>query len=453
MNPILLLFFLIPANAEYVDDIGEKDCCPLVWKPLIDTPNGKVVPPDAIAIGNFNGETRYYSMLSGKVFGEDTGHIGILSQDSNKEVIYYTDKSNNLLYYREGCLHYSNDAKCISTVKDPVIVLTNPHGCSIGWWKRTEQLSKLPGYMNPLETSDIHIPRVGRFFFARFDQGNVVGGSIVNPDKLWVQHDADLVNHKGPGANVDILVINCRESIRRILNAQLFNITYDDKSLPGEKESLSLSSSTVINNNPFPQSFDVNVAAETVKSMQMTFSGWQFNSSQHTITSTLATDTSLDVGFDWKFLKSSFKGSIRTGYEEKWDNLMQKFASEGRMQAETKKTTYTFNQKVAVPAMSETKVTIITTPIKGNVPFKAKYRIKQTTQGIMSIPSIMDALKRLGITDLDKMKLENNEWVMNYDGNLAVETGYNTHVDIASKSLDKNSTQKVIHYKVYPFDH
>ena len=453
------------ADEATVDDIGERDCCPLVWKKLIDTPNGKLIPPDAIEIGAWHREKRYYSMLPGKYFNSVSNKIGIITEDMHKEVGYFSDTSENIMLYKEGCLRYSNKDTCESVPQDPILVLTNPYGCSIEWYKREAKEAGLALFLNPLESSNIHVPRIGLYYFSRIKHaddikehfaGSTEGGSIIIPSKQNMRHDPfDPRTYLAAltFTGFEILTINCRESIKNVMNAQLFNITYDSSAIPPEKESTTLTSSAVINNNPYPQSFEVSMSAQTTKSFQMMTNEWSTNKTEHHLSKSMNTEASIEAGFSFLGFGTKLKGSLKSGHEEKWDEMMQKYAQEGKVFAETKKTEYHFNQKVAVPPKSSTIVKIITTPIKGNIPFKAKYRIRSPKKDMFTMNQTLNALKRIGLEDVEKLVQEGDDLVMTYDGTLAVETGYDTHVTITSTPLEPNSTRPVVTEKLYPFDH
>ena len=76
-----------PENSHGPDfnNMGEYDCCPLVWKPLIETPLGMFVPPDVVVAGYdaTHGDKYYFTMLPfaqaggifKKVFGKASAHV------------------------------------------------------------------------------------------------------------------------------------------------------------------------------------------------------------------------------------------------------------------------------------------------------------------------------------------------------------------------------------------
>lgn len=428
LSYLLSILFLSCVSSKGVNNIGEHDCCPLVWKPLIKTYEQWIVPPDAISLSGFKDLQKYYTIMKGSSwYGIDK--IGTLDLWPTRGTLFERD---GVVYnYHPGCLSVRFKDRCEVTPNDPILVLTNPHGCKIGFWR------KQVDWFSPYDTSSLLFPKISSMIFGRrpWAQDDMYGGYFENEYFHTIDNG---ITYKDTLS--EALYIDCRESAKSIFNAQLFNITYEIDSLLGGKQPVILQSSTVVNNINLPQSFEVDLTAETSKSLQMSQSRSENYSTFHSFT----WSASLEASF---FKIASFKA----GLEEKWEERMNRFASEGSVSMESTHTSYRFNQKVAVPPMSSTTVNIVSIPIQGTVPFQAKYRFTHIKKGVMTIEQTLNTLRRLGFPNMDKIMQEGDHLILTYDGRLSLESGYDTHVDITSTPLEWNSTRPVIHYKVFPF--
>lgn len=470
---VLLFVFLVGFNCYPESNIGQYDCCPLVWKPLIPTSSGLVIPPDAIEIGRRNGDRIYYARIPLEL-SDDPGYvatpgIGIKTSVNNSEVAFLMEDGSDTFFYREGCLRKAGQSVCVQKMNYQVVILSNPHGCTIGWWKR-----KLNGKI-PSDSSDIFFPMIRRQYFARFTQeetNNTWGGVIDVAAKDFrraMEVDEAYIKSFSPGP--EVLFINCHDSIKRIFEAELYNMTYEDmdKVLGGSGQTV-LESSNIINNVNTSQSMEACMTTEISHSLQASSeratsnstgsSGSEKTSTSETRSWSVSFKISVTVGF-------SFFGSATVGVDNgfdksssntdkksrgsSWESKVETFAKTGKMTVDTFKTSYSFNQLVAVPPRSSTVVSIVTNPVKGTVGYTAKYRIKNPAKGIMPWENTLAALKRIGISDVDRMTQEGEDLIMIERGKLSIETGYNTHVDITSTSLDKDSNWDVKNLKLYPF--
>ena len=94
------------------NNLGEYDCCPLVWKPLTQTPSGDNIPIDAVVATtidpNYMGERMYFANVSGNI-----------------EFINASDTSTAY-----ACLRDGDPPKYV--IRD-IYVLTNPYSCQLEW--------------------------------------------------------------------------------------------------------------------------------------------------------------------------------------------------------------------------------------------------------------------------------------------------------------------------------
>lgn len=488
---VITLFSLINLNTlskansdANQNNIGELDCCPLEWKPLIDTPSGFVFPPDAVIAGEMDERKMYFTLLPGFIFNQLADVIGIAIEGSDIETsLYVTEDATHSNFYgwsfRKGCLKRLGGSSCNTTWPDkyPTKVLANPHGCVLGWWNRK-------GANILYDSSELHVPNIGKYLFTRsavrygdttpspFREESVDEASPspfneesfdeASPSPVFEETIAGYTCPHGSfvyissgvrvnsGRGTQILYINCRESIKNLFTAELFDMKYDTSSIPAKDKASVLQSSTIINSNSLPQSTEVKMTASTTSSLEMSTEMSSSNSSSNSLENTMSTETSVEAGFSGWGISASLKYAVNKGMGSKRESSMERFAKTGRTSIMTSTSEYTFSQTIAVPANSKTVLNIVTTRLSGIIPFTAKYRIKHVKASIMSWNATTYALKRVGFQDVDKLKQENDTLILAYNGKLAVESGYDTHVEITSTELS-NYTKVIENYKLYPF--
>lgn len=457
-------------------NIGQYDCCPLAWKPMIATSTGLVPPPDAILMGERNGDKIYYAMMPLESSSDpgyiDSSGIGIKTSVNDSEVAFriINGHKEETYFYREGCLRKVGEDVCYKKMNYEVVILSNPHGCTIGWWKRQSE-----GIM-PADSSKLLFPMVNRQYFSRLIDGqtnNTWGGVLDIAGKDFIKAgEPNEAFTSSRSAGPEVLFINCLESIKQIYQAELFNMTYDDldKLLGGSGTSV-LESSSLINNVNVSQSMEASMTTEVSHSLQVSSeratsnatgsSGSESSSESSSYSVSAMMKMSVSVGFSLfgasvsttleTSLETSLSHSSKSSKESSWESKVENFAKTGRMSIDSTRTSYSFNQMVAVPPRSSTTVSIVTTPVKGTISFIAKYRIRHPAKNVMPWENTLAALRRVGCTDVDKMTQEEGDVVLSERGSLSIETGYNTHVTISSSSLDKNSNQQDTIVKLYPF--
>lgn len=434
------------------NNIGQYDCCPLVWKEMIETSTGMVVPPDAVLIGESStGDNIYYASLPLELASDPgfvvTPGIGIKSA-ANNSVVTMLKANESPFLYQDGCVW--TQGKCLHAFDYKVVILSNPHGCSIGWWKR------LFARKMPDDSSEILFPIFHGQYFARnvSSDGKTEGGVIDWSEKSYWEASnspsAKIVRSSQPGP--EVLYINCKDSVRNIFDAQLFNLEYDKNKLLGKQEHVTLQASTVVNNNEYPQSSEVSMTAELTHSLQMSTESSIRNFSAQSQSSSFGKSSSSS----WSLTLAGVTGGRSTSSEQESESSSgsstESFAMTGQMVMETTTTSYTFKQRVAIPPKSSTTVTIQSVPVKGVVPFRSKYRFRHRTGSfIMSPERMFAALKRTGASDVDKMSVGEDYLILTYEGTLSVEMGYDTHVSVTWSPLDDSATKNATTTKYYRF--
>lgn len=424
------------SSAFHDNNIGQYDCCPLVWKEMLETSTGYVMPPDAIVIGESSpgGNLLYYARIPLELSPDpgflETPGFGIKSGANDSHLFILKDEGI-LSYKNDNCVRKLGQSDCLYQMNYKVVILSNPHGCSLGWWKRSIR-KKMPD-----PSSDILFPIVSRGYFARnVTREGVMTGGVLSVDDMYYR-TADMANSnnlavKTTDPGTEVLYINCKDSIKRIFDAQLFAIEYDKDKLLAGKSSTTLQSSSIVNNNDYPQSSEVSLTAEVSHSLQMSTEKSIRNSSSQSSSSSFGKSVSYEMKRQMGIFGAGFSKGSEENHGSSRGSSIESFAMTGQMVMETTTTTYTFQQKVSIPAKSTTTVNIISTPVRGTVSFRSKYRFRygSTAMRIMSPEATLAALKRVGCIEMDKISLEGEDLILTYEGTLSISTGYDTHVDI-----------------------
>lgn len=227
----------------------------------------------------------------------------------------------------------------------------------------------------------------------------------------------------GPG--IHVLFVDCKGSTKKLIFAKLFNITFSIEPLLDGTAPEVLQSTTVVNNSTETQTTEVSLIAEIEKQLEMSYK----TSLKETVSTTVSGSIDIDVfGFG------------KLGFSMSRTNEYTKLAETGSVSIERRKTELKFSQTIQEPPKSKTVVRIVTIPIRGSIPFKAYYELS-APNGFGS-GRIMKNLERLGFRDIGKMHDNNGKLILEYEGTLSVQTGYDTHVNITSYPLD-NGHQNV----------
>ena len=485
---MICLVFLFSINCTISEDIhgieynnvGEYDCCPLIWKPLTVLPSGSFVPSDAVLAGydGDKGTKQYFTMLpSQNVFSHDL--LGYVKEDSLNRPHFRFEYLGKERYYEyhpeEKCLFVPQSfpsppfppGKCeLFNISGPAVVLTNPYNCQLGWWQRNTTKGM------PLHSLQYHYPRLGKVNLGRYlcTKFNDVMPGYFNISTLQFHTIDGYCDEPHENHGPEFLYIDCHASVQNMFKAELFDLKSDlDKFMKeGGKEEVSLQSTTIINESNETQETDVNLKAETTKSFRLTE---ESGSNETRITKIhYSVDAGIEIKAEGVIGKIfGYSGSAHTNYkyDKDTEERFEKYVRTGRMDTQTSANTYTFNQKILEPAHSNTTISIMTTPIHGNITFKAGYRIK--TPKLLDFPGmsydfVFFALKRLEVGQgMQNITRQGDYLVWYKEGTLTIQSGTNTHVSIISseysppkkqiEAILKNETSAPIiqSYKLYPF--
>lgn len=498
---ILILFCVcLCFVVDWIDcemDIGQRDCCPLVWEKVVQTPSGYYIPKHAIEVGNnHHGHRNYYGLVmrgrrGSSPLPENT--FGVVEESAPYRVVYRVKEGKLTLKYFDshvGCIH-EPDARYTECGLDlNLYVLSNPNICEIGWWKRRFQ------DQSPLLSSDILFPSMDGTLFSRYRVEKGEAGrnyslpasghrrETSSPDVgkrySYVVQDilstkAEIVKKLGEGTvygllpGPEFLFIDCATSASMVLKAELIHMKYEsvryEKSRDANKQTV-LHSTSIINLSSVEQETSVKMMTTVANSVTIAtdkgdkiikktdeFHGWKIEQDAD-----IKTSIAEKVG-----VEASIKDEVSYMDVTTKKTTLETFAENGVATTNGKRTTYIFEQTVVEPPNSKTVVSIITTPVSGRISFSAGYRIKtprtKNSNGI-SVETVRGLLKRLSMKDTIRNTTEEEGYLVYWKrGTLTFEMASHTHVKIASHSFIFDEKGKVIEekdkkkqeYQVYPF--
>lgn len=398
------------AGIPHDGDIGEKSCCPLVWKTL---ENNQYIPRDAVEGGiGKNKRKIYYTGLDGQGWNPSSpDKIGVVNEANPRES-----------YYERKNKAYTYDGRCIQAMKGkkqtegcpqkPIVILTNPFQCTLDWWKREKKRDM------PSDTVKKLHPNIGSKYFARRKFGNYIGAGVVDFKSNGNQGDFHEVlgdsvwNYASAGT--EILYIDCDKSFPTLIQAELVKVDFSISTLLDRKSNVSLAS-TIINNSKSSasQTSKVTLTARQMEQLSISY--------ENSLIGRLKVETSVSAGVPLAELLTLTVGLKVT-------TEIEAMAKIGRLQLKEKESTFSFEQTITVPPHTVMKVDIISTPIKGSVPFFATYVLK--SNAFKSAERMMETMKRQGFQIPLNHTLEEDRIIFTLKGTMDIQSGYNTQVVI-----------------------
>lgn len=387
------------------NNMGEDDCCPLVWKELI---NNEYMPPDSVQAGITKEKYKtYFTWLDGDKWNpRSTDKIGVVSEENTK--IAYYERSNKAYTYDGNCINSMKGKSSQGCPYQPIVILTNPFKCSLDWWKREKKRAM------PANTRQNQFPLIGDHYFAKRKYSKYTGAGVV--DRVVGNNKGDYheVYNKAvwnyASAGTEILLINCAKSIGNVIQAEIIQVHFDIEKLVDRNANVSLASATIDNSNGSTTQTS-RVTLEATKMEQLTISY------EYSITTEIGVGFSQDIG-------ARFEG-VTMGMSRSINSKISEMAKTGRMEIHETQSKHTFEQEITVAAHTVIKVDIICTPIKGTVPFNATYNL--SSKAFKKASAILATLKRQGF-EVPNHKIDGDKVMINYTGIMSIESGYNTHV-------------------------
>lgn len=429
LSTLLFCSFLASTKSEIFKstfDDHENDCCQLEWIRIIETGFKRFIPSTAVLAGTSINGTKWYYIRK-----PNRKETGIISDAVSKLPLFYKRNGQNVVVEEDSW----NDG----------LILANPNECVIGWWERKGE--------TPIdETLEKKFPTVQFEHFASYwpNSDSSALGSVfeVNPythDFYGIQ-----LRDRGPFYGTDysiyILYIDCKESLMKHLSAELYDIKLDIGKLMESKDHQAVATTEVVNESDLDQDGNVDLVAEINSKVEM-----NHETQLRTVADTKwGVEGTLNMKFveNFLFVSASQELEIKAGYNS--HTVKDNFTKYGSVRMDSSRTLYKFSQSVLMKARTKTQVVINTRPIKGSQKFTAFYRL---TPSMISSSSwtnerILGSLQRVGFVHYDRIKTINETLILSYDGAIAIDSGFDTHVLISSTPLTGSPT---VVKKMFPF--
>lgn len=453
-------------NNYQINNLGERDCCPLVWKTLKETPSGKYVPKDAIIAGHSeDGDAIFYSRFSHSSWYNR--HVIGFVNSADLDAAYFLKGSweefekREFWFFREKRHCLTRDVNYCDIIlgwDSRIHVLTNPYDCVLGFWTRVirDQM--------PVETEEIHFPMFGSHYFARhFDNDTKTlhpgileyNGDIIFPEnkpgrfKSYSLLDDWKVN-SGFNIGTQVLYIDCKQSLPRIFSAELFSIKYFsddvDKIL---LEKVTVYSMTVINTSDQIQVTNMNLMNNHSNSFEWNDDTRNETSGMMLIDKKANARVEISI-HDEDFLSekwytrllsyvnviSGASGELETEQE----SGQSKIAKTGKLRMQVTSETHIIDQKITEAPHSETTIKMTYRPIKGSLKFKAGYRMKiknlpEDEKSLITTNMVVSSFERLGMLDMKDIKTDGEYVTWTTEGFLNINAGTKAQIEISSKKL------------------
>ena len=399
--PIIILHLLL---VTVDSEVFNEDCCPLEWRRFDTFP-----PSDAVLIGKRDGIKRYW--VRNQQLHSDFYTTGIRA-DNSKE-FWFID---------------SVDKEARSSVTPNTEILTNPLNCTLDWWRRSYKYEMPPELTNEVP---IKTPSGGGFEYLAVwneDRG-ARGGFILDRQERSSDHQyffsPDNNEYYWKRINgPQVLKTKCRESVRKNAKVELADLQFSLWPLVDGKSGIALQSATIMNQGSTPSTTTVSLKSDISYTVQVSVKN-QFGNK-------FEISSSANGGISIPGL-GDFGATLGQRYE------FSKLTKTGKLDIKSERTEFKFEQKVKEPPKSKTVIRIMTTPVHGNVPITAVYRISSPDYRIWSNDAMKRAFRRIGFTDVQNMYVTNGTLYLPYKGEMAISAGYETHVNITSYSLEDGS--------------
>ena len=420
---------------NYDENLGAADCCPLVLK---ERTSSGGVPPDAIQGGVIrkDKEKVYYVRLDLHLpdWGGYNSGDGTLTNPGYWVGMKLADPSdwNRInfrgVYLRQEIINRNIEITGNFPPKFPV--LTNPYQCTLGWWKSVYRQQQ------PVPDIDLVYPYSGYHYFARYDHDGFVAAGVLDRD---TSHARELENgqagifheifegrvdhHKEAGS--EVLYINCTDSLRNILQVKMMELVVNYDKLGDSTAPVTIKTRTYSNPTDNEHEYEYSVAHEMFSSMEI-----RFDKESRTV-SRRKWGSSFEITAEGP-VKEIFKLGGKIGgflnFEKEWEDLIRN----GNTDLRSEKRMYEDKATITVPPQSKTTVSTIQMPVRGNLPFTAKYEIKSIARQ-MTPNAILKALERT--SGISNVREENGTVVINMKGFLKVDSGFNIETTQETKSL------------------
>lgn len=396
-------------------DSDADDCCSLTWEPVIDAGGRRFIPSTAIPFGEH--ESDNLKMTSKIFFARkldiDGNIVGAIDDQIRGTVYIYISAAGP----RDG-LWWTD-----------TYVLANPHNCDVEWYDNSGRQEKWP----MTGTAALEFPSIGTRLFAKSPPGAVLytyGGESADGFDLAVSPWQFKTYEQ-----YQVLGIDCASSLRKTLEAELFDIEFDTQTLLDKSQQLKVLSSTeVINDSDFDQEATIDLESEVLSSLRMSHDVQLYSM----MDTKWGVHASAKAGWLGKMMGLSV--SVDGGYDA--HSLKTNFTRTGTVAFDSQRKQFKYKENIVVKARTKTKVTMNTQPIGGSQHFKAHYRISSTkANSNVTFNHVANSLRRQGFAGWDQLKRDDSgNIVFTVDGDMEVDAGVDTHILIESTPLSDNSS-------------
>ena len=211
--------------------------------------------------------------------------------------------------------------------------------------------------------------------------------------------------------NADTIRIDCIESMKSIMRAELVDIITAADPLPRQPKTIS--STTFANAGCETQHVDVSVEKEIKAEVQLTMASEERKIQEWSV------DLSANLN-----PKIPYVGSIGVNFNYKsvWDTLQK----ESKAIINTTITKFKTTTRIKIPPLNVATISIVTNHVKGSTPFHSIYKV-HCSASEMTKDGIMKAMMRYGFQVGDVFQ-EDNAVFVKETGTMGIDTGFDTRI-------------------------
>ena len=396
-----------------------KSCCQLEWKVI---GYGEHLPKDYVKAGSSFGRDWAYT------FTVDMRPA--FKSDQPSEEPNWLRRSLLMRLIKDGDGNYPSY---------PWWILTNPNKCSLGWYRKrfAKEL--------PPDNDDWYFPTLG---YSRYgDFARYLGEpSASYPGDGDLMQMTSLSNWKFVKAsNFEILYVDCKESIKTMAGAKLYNISYENQHVDKVESSptpVIYNKKIVINDGPEPTKALVEFEVETFDNASIKITDRQFSLVKTTDMS--YTEWNLNASLPGPFKLLEWLGFGEVGLDVKLNHMKGKFhetfdsrdKTTDLFKTSTRRDKFKSTQTVVVPAYSKSALTAYTVPVRGSIPFAATYELMPPHSKYNDNVEILQTLLRRYGMNKNVTKSNRGSILTSYDGAINLDAGHEVTIDIRTTKFD-----------------
>jgi len=226
---------------------------------------------------------------------------------------------------------------------------------------------------------------------------------------------------------------------------RLRNFTVPDNSIDSLSQSDNIMlKRTVINRTNATQKQTVSFSVEKSDSVEVLISSSYMSSEcndqkksfSNNFGTKLSTEMTVETSFWVASAKAKVGADITSGFESAEETAKhacdETTKGNGETKSTKKTTTLSFVDEIAIPPMTSTVITGKSTPYKGTLPYTISYELYP--RGNRTLDTIMKGLEHFKMAD-KVTKLSDGAIIVEFEGRIKIDTGYDVFVDIAPTPL------------------